>query len=87
MMNNPIKHFGFQTENYKILLIGLAINILGFLLMIGGGAEDPSQFDGDVLFSSTRITLSPILIVVGYIIIFYAIMKRPKKDTPSDKEA
>jgi prolipoprotein diacylglyceryltransferase len=55
--------------------------------MIGGGAEDPSQFNGDTLFSSTRITLSPVLIVVGYIIIFYAIMKRPKKDTPSDKEA
>ena len=55
--------------------------------MIGGGAEDPSQFDGDALFSSTRITLSPVLIVVGYIIIFYAIMKRPKKDNSPEKEA
>jgi prolipoprotein diacylglyceryltransferase len=55
--------------------------------MIGGGAEDPSQFNGNELFSSTRITLSPLLIVVGYVIIFYAIMKRPKKDNTSDKEA
>ena len=86
-MKEPIKHFGFDVQNYKWLYIGLAINILGYLLMIGGGAEDPSQFDGDALFSSTRITLSPVLIVVGYIIIFYAIMKRPKEDNSPEKEA
>jgi hypothetical protein len=86
-MRQPIKHSGFDDKNYKWLYIGLAINILGYLLMIGGGAEDPSQFNGGELFSSTRITLSPILIVVGYIIIFYAIMKRPKKDDSTDLKA
>ncbi len=59
-MNNPIKHFGFQAENYKILLIGLAINVIGFLLMIGGGSEDPNKFDGEALFSTVRITIAPI---------------------------
>jgi len=86
-MKEPIKHFGFDEKNYKWLYIGLAINILGYLLMIGGGAEDPSQFNGNELFSATRITLSPMLIVIGYIIIFYAIMKRPKKDQSSDQKA
>jgi hypothetical protein len=79
-MKDPIKHFGFDPANYKWLYIGLAINILGFLLMIGGGSDDPNVFKEDELFSSVRITLAPMLIVAGYIVIFYAIMKRSKKD-------
>jgi len=79
-MNN-IKHFGFDPKNYKILIIGLIINVLGFILMIGGGSDDPSKFNGDELFSPIRITLAPFLIVVGYVVIFYSIMKKtPKKD-------
>lgn len=70
--------FAFQPENYKLLLIGLAINILGFILMIGGATDDPAKFDGEALFSSVRITISPILIVLGYVVIMYSIMKKPK---------
>ncbi len=77
-MENKKSQFGFQPENYKILLAGLLINIIGFLLMIGGAAEDPSKFDGNELFSARRITLAPILIVAGYIVILYAIMKKKK---------
>jgi hypothetical protein len=79
-MKDPIKHFGFDPANYKWLYIGLAINILGFLLMIGGGSDDPNVFKADELFSSVRITIDPMLIVAGYVVIFYAIMKRNKKD-------
>jgi hypothetical protein len=79
-MKDPIKHFGFDPANYKWLYIGLAINILGFLLMIGGGSDNPNVFKESELFSSVRITLAPMLIVVGYIVIFYAIMKRNKND-------
>jgi hypothetical protein len=77
-MEDKRSKFGFQPENYKLLLTGLAVNILGFILMIGGGAEDPNTFNEQELFSSTRITLSPILIVMGYIVIFYAIMRKKK---------
>lgn len=70
--------FAFQPENYKLLLIGLGINILGYILMIGGGTDDPAKFDGDALFSSVRITLAPVLIVLGYAVIMYSIMKKPK---------
>lgn len=77
-MEDKKAHFGFQPENYKILLIGLAINILGFLLMIGGAAEDPDTFDASELFSHRRITVAPMLIVAGYIVILYSIMKRTK---------
>ena len=77
-MSNQIKHFGFRPENYKILLVGLAINIVGFLLMIGGGSEDPNKFDGEALFSTVRITIAPIFILAGYGVILYSIMKKTK---------
>lgn len=86
-MENPIKHFGFNSENYKWLLIGLAINILGYILMIGGGSDDPSKFDANELFSNTRITIAPILILAGYVVIFFAIMKRGSKATSSSVSA
>jgi MFS-type transporter involved in bile tolerance (Atg22 family) len=85
-MNNPIKHFGFQPENYKILLIGLAINVVGFLLMIGGGSEDPNKFDGEALFSTVRITIAPIFILVGYGVILFSIMKKPKHQESPEKD-
>jgi hypothetical protein len=77
---SKIKHFGFNPKNYKFLIIGLIINILGFVLMIGGGSEDPSKFNGDELFSPIRITLAPFLIVLGYVVIFYSIMKKNPSD-------
>ena len=75
-MSDNKSQFGFQPENYKILLIGLAINVLGFILMIGGAATEANDFDANELFSARRITIAPILIVLGYVIILYAIMKR-----------
>jgi hypothetical protein len=80
-MENNKPHFAFQPENYKLLLIGLAINLLGFILMIGGGTDDPTKFDGDALFSTTRITIAPLLIVSGYVVMIYSIMRKPKKST------
>ena len=50
--------------------------------MIGGGAEDPNEFHAETLFSTVRITISPMFIVLGYAVIMYAIMKKPK---PADK--
>jgi hypothetical protein len=49
--------------------------------MIGGGTDDPAKFDGDALFSPMRITVAPILIVAGYVIIMYGIMRKPKSDS------
>ena len=72
------EHFGFNSKNYRLLFIGLAVNIIGFLLMIGGGADQLNEFNGEELFSQRRITLAPFFILVGYIIIIAAIMKRPK---------
>lgn len=70
----------FTAKHYKLLLIGLAVNIIGFILMIGGAATDPNEFNADELFSTTRITIAPMFIVLGYVIIGYAIMKKPKSE-------
>ncbi|MCX6287909.1 MAG: DUF3098 domain-containing protein [Bacteroidetes bacterium] len=69
--------FAFGKENYRLMLIGLFFIALGFLLMIGGGTDDPKVFSYD-LFSFRRITLSPILILAGYVIEIFAIMKKPR---------
>lgn len=69
--------FAFGKENYMLLIIGLVVIIIGFLLMIGGGSDDPAVFSEDI-FSFRRMTLAPILVLAGYIIEIYAIMKKPK---------
>ena len=69
--------FAFGKENYRLLLIGLAFLVAGFLLMIGGGAEDRTEFSYDI-FNFRRLTLAPILILIGYVIEIFAIMKKPK---------
>ncbi len=71
------KAFAFGRENYKLLLIGLAFIVVGFLLMIGGGSDDPDVFSEDI-FSFRRMTLAPILILAGFVIEIFAIMKKPK---------
>ena len=78
-MEKNTERFAFQKENYGLFLIGLAVNVLGFILMIGGGTDDPTKFNADELFSTTRITIAPMLIVAGYIVIIYAIMRKTKK--------
>ena len=69
--------FAFGKENYRLLLIGLALIVLGFLLMIGGGSDDPNVFSQEI-FNFRRLTLAPILILAGYVVEIFAIMKKPK---------
>ncbi len=71
------QQFLFSKKNYTLLLIGIALNVLGFILMSGGGSDDPSVFNPEI-FSSQRITLAPILVFVGYGFVFWAILKKNK---------
>lgn len=71
--------FAFGKENYKWMLIGLAVIVLGYMLMIGGGSDDPNVFTGDTLFNFQRITLSPLLILAGFVIEIFAIMIKSKE--------
>jgi hypothetical protein len=78
-MKKESVEFAFTKQNYLWLIIGLVINVIGFILMIGGGTDDYTQFNADELFSHRRITLAPILIVLGYVVMIYAIMKSNHK--------
>jgi len=71
--------FALGIENYKLLAIGLVIIIFGFILMIGGGADDPKVFNGEEIFSQLRITVAPMVVLGGFIFEIWAIMKKPKE--------
>ena len=79
MENNNKPEFLFDKVNYKILLVGLAVIGLGFILMSGGGSEDPNVFNGEELFSLRRIRLAPTVVLIGFGITIYSILKNPKK--------
>ena len=78
--NNTSNQSLFGKENYMLMLAGLLILGLGFFLMAGGKSSDPKVFDPKEVYSTTRITVAPILIVLGFIIEVIAIMKKPKSN-------
>ena len=78
-MENKEQGFLFEKVNYKILLIGIAVIAVGFILMSGGGSDNPAVFNEDV-FSFRRIRLAPTMVLIGFGITIYSILKNPKKD-------
>lgn len=68
-------------ENYILLGVGFLIIILGFILMAGGGSDDPNVFNEEELFSFRRITLAPMVVLFGFIFEIWAIMKKPKENS------
>ena len=69
----------FRKENYILFFTGIGFIFIGFLLMAGGGSKDPNIFS-DEIYSTTRITIAPILVLTGFTIQFFAIMKKPKEN-------
>lgn len=69
--------FLFDKVNYKFLLIGIGVIALGFILMSGGGSDDPKVFN-DAVFNFQRIKLAPTLVLIGFGITIYAILKKTK---------
>ena len=76
MKNNEQKpYFLFEKVNYKILLIGIAVIAIGFILMSGGGSDDPTVFS-EAVFSWRRIRLAPTVVLIGFGITIYSIFKK-----------
>ncbi|EMY81303.1 hypothetical protein pgond44_07625 [Psychroflexus gondwanensis ACAM 44] len=69
--------FIFEKENYKFMIIGLAVIAIGFILMAGGGSDDPNVFNPEI-FSWRRIRLAPTVVLIGFAIEVYAILLKPK---------
>ena len=76
---NPKPQFLFGKRNYLFMFIGLAFIALGFILMAGGGSDDPNVWNEDIN-NFQRIRLAPTLIIIGLGIQIYAIMLNPKKE-------
>lgn len=68
----------FEKQNLVLMLVGVVIIAVGMLLMAGGKSKDPASFDYNEVYSFTRITVAPILIIAGLVIEIYAIFKKPK---------
>ena len=73
--NNPL----FGKQNFMWMLAGLVIMTIGFFLMAGGKSKDPNIFNDSEIYSFTRITIAPILILAGLIVEIFAIMKKSKE--------
>lgn len=73
--DNPNPLFG--KENFMWMLVGLIVMAIGFFIMAGGKSPDPTKFNDNEIYSFTRITLAPILIIAGFVVEIFAIMKKP----------
>ena len=69
----------FGKQNYVLFIAGVVVLVLGYLLMIGGGSEDPNVFN-PAIFDTQRITIAPMVCLAGFITIIVAIMWRPKSN-------
>ena len=68
----------FGKENYRWMIIGLVVMGIGFFLMAGGKSADPNVFNDKDVYSTTRITIAPILIIAGLLLEIFAIMRKSK---------
>ncbi len=74
-------NFSIPSKNVRLILVGLIVMVAGYILMIGGGSTDPDVFNMD-MFNFRRLVLSPLLVIIGIVIIIVSIMAKPKdKDT------
>ncbi len=72
-----ISEFIFGKKNYKFMLIGIGFIVLGFILMSGGGSDDPNVFNPEI-YNWRRIRLAPALVLIGFGIEVYAILLKPQ---------
>ncbi len=71
-------NFTFGKRNYQLLIAGVIVMAIGFVLMSGGGSEDPNVFS-NAIFNTQRLTIAPILILTGLVIEIFAILHKPKE--------
>jgi hypothetical protein len=77
----PKMNFAFTRKNYMLLIVGIAFLVIGYLTLSGGGSKDPNEFSYD-LFSTQRMVFAPIMLMIGYIVVAYAILV---KETPASE--
>ena len=76
--NKESGEFLFEKRNYILMITGIIIILIGFILMAGGGSDDPNVFNEDI-YNFRRIRLAPTIVLIGLAVEIYAIMANPKK--------
>lgn len=71
------RDFAFGKENFILIAVSVVIIALGFILMSGGGSEDPAGFNPEI-FSSRRIVVAPLVTVIGFVLMIFGILKNSK---------
>ena len=75
---NEKAEFLFKKENYMLIITGVVVLIVGYFLMSGGG-QKPNEWKVDEIYSFRRVTLAPIVVVIGYVIVIFGILRKPKE--------
>lgn len=78
-MAKNINDLPYGKENYILIAGGVFLLVLGFLLMSGGGSDDPAVFNPEV-FSVRRLTVAPLVVMCGFGAVLYGILKKPKSE-------
>jgi hypothetical protein len=73
----PPASFAFGKENYIFMIAGVVVLVIGYLLMVGGGSDNPENFNPEI-FDTQRITIAPVTLLIGFGIVLFGIMKKPK---------
>ena len=81
----PKMQFAFGRKNYTILIAGIVLLVLGFITLSGGGSKDPNVFSEE-LFSTRRMVIAPIMLMLGYITVAVAIMIKPEETNSTPEE-
>ena len=78
--NGEKQEMVFSWSNYKWMLIGAGVILLGFILMAGGGSDNPEVFNSEAIFSWRRIGLAPFVVLVGFFLVGYSIFHKENKE-------
>ncbi|NMB37818.1 MAG: DUF3098 domain-containing protein [Bacteroidales bacterium] len=80
-----MSNFSLSSKNVRFVLIGLIVMVAGYILMAGGGSSDPNVFNPEI-FNFRRLVLSPLLVILGIVIVILAIMKKPREDRDDNEK-
>ena len=72
-------NFAFGKENFMLIAVAVVIIAVGFILMSGGASEDGVSFNPEI-FSTRRIVVAPVVTMVGFLLMIFAILKTPNKE-------
>jgi len=73
------EEFVFGKTNYLILGAALLVIVIGFFLLSGGGSESPTEYSPEI-FNFRRLYVAPTVLLIGYGLVVYAILKKPKSE-------